>query len=88
MNLEHAVIYTAQRAGNEPARFGFVVAKTVGKAVTRNLMRRRLRSIGHELVSNGFAGTDVVVRALPGSEKLPWSSLHEEITTGIQKGAR
>ena len=85
---DHAVVYFAQRAGSEPARFGFVVAKTVGGSVTRNLMRRRMRAIGHELVAGGFTGTDVVVRALPGSEKLSWSSLHEEITTVIERGAR
>ena len=83
---DNAIVYFTRRAGHEPARFGFVVAKTVGNAVTRNLMRRRLRSIGHELVANGYASTDVVVRALPGSEKLSWSSLHEEITTVIEKG--
>ena len=88
MTTDHAVVYFAKRAGSEPARFGFVVAKTVGGSVTRNLMRRRLRSIGHELVAGGFTGTDVVVRALPGSEKLSWSSLHEEITSGIQRGIR
>ena len=88
VTTDHAIVYFAQRAGSEPARFGFVVAKTVGGSVTRNLMRRRLRSIGHELVAGGFTGTDVVVRALPGSEKLSWSSLHEEITSGIQRGIR
>ena len=88
VTTDHAIVYFAQRAGSEPARFGFVVAKTVGGSVTRNLMRRRLRSIGHELVSNGFTATDVVVRALPGSEKLSWSSLHQEIISGIQKGTK
>ena len=88
VTTDHAIVYFAQRAGSEPARFGFVVAKTVGGSVTRNLMRRRLRSIGHELVTDGLTGTDVVVRPLPGSEKLSWSSLHEEITTGIQRGTK
>lgn len=88
VTTDHAIVYFSQRAGSEPARFGFVVAKTVGGSVTRNLMRRRLRSIGHELVSAGLTGTDVVVRPLPGSEKLSWSSLHQEITSGIQRGTK
>ena len=88
VTTDHAIVYFAQRAGSEPARFGFVVAKTVGGSVTRNLLRRRLRSIAHELVAQGVDGTDIVVRPLPGSEKLSWSSLHEEITSGIQKGIR
>ena len=88
LSTEHAILYFAPRASNQPARFGFVVAKSVGGAVTRNLMRRRLRAVGHELIGRGYTATDVVVRALPGSEKLSWTSLHQEITTGIEKGAR
>ena len=83
----HAVLYFAPRAADQPARFGFVVAKTVGGAVTRNLMRRRMRAIASELLERGYRSTDVVVRALPGSEKLSWASLHEEISTGIERGA-
>lgn len=86
VTTSHAVVYLAQRAGQDPARFGFVVARTVGGSVTRNLMRRRLRTIGHELIGGGYRGTDVVVRALPGSEKLSWSNLHEEIISSIQRG--
>ena len=87
LSTAHAVFYFAPRSADEPARFGFVVAKSVGGAVTRNLMRRRLRAIGHEFVERGYRSTDVVVRALPGSEKLSWTSLHEEISTGIERGA-
>lgn len=82
------MLYFSERAAAEPARFGFVVAKSVGGAVTRNLMRRRLRSIGHELVGKGYGAMDLVVRALPGSEKLSWDSLHQEIYQGIERGAR
>ena len=88
LSTEHAVLYFAPRDPEQPARFGFVVAKTVGNAVTRNLMRRRLRAVGHELVGDGYTATDVVVRALPGSEKLSWASLHQEISTGIERGVR
>jgi ribonuclease P protein component len=88
LSTEHSVLYFAHRDVGEPARFGFVVAKSVGGAVTRNLMRRRLRAIGHELLGRGYSSTDVVVRALPGSEKLSWASLHEEISTGIERGTK
>ena len=87
LSTEHAVLYFAPRDPGQPARFGFVVAKSVGGAVTRNLMRRRLRAIGAEALVRGCTATDVVVRALPGSEKLSWTSLHQEISTGIERGA-
>ena len=82
----HAVVYFADRAGAQPARFGFVVSKAVGGSVTRNLLRRRLRAISHELVESGTSGTDIVVRALPGSGQLDWTTLHLEIATAITKG--
>ena len=82
----HAVVYFADRVSAYPARFGFVVSKAVGGSVTRNLLRRRLRAIGAELVGSGTTGTDIVVRALPGSGQLDWATLHHEIVTSITKG--
>ena len=82
----HAIVYLADRTSAAPTRFGFVVSKAVGGSVTRNLLRRRLRTIGRELVDTGIAGTDIVVRALPGSGQLDWSTLHHEIVTAITKG--
>ncbi|BDZ48684.1 ribonuclease P protein component [Frondihabitans sucicola] len=67
-------------------RFGFIVAKTVGNAVVRNTVRRRLKAIAHEKLSVLPQGTDVVIRALPGSIEVPWSTLLEEITEVIDKG--
>ena len=82
----HAVVYFADRVSASPARFGFVVSKAVGGSVTRNLLRRRLRAIGSELVATGTSGTDIVVRALPGSGQLDWATLHHEIATVVAKG--
>ncbi|HEY2643059.1 MAG TPA: ribonuclease P protein component, partial [Galbitalea sp.] len=45
----HALLYVAARASDEPTRVGFIVSKTVGNAVARNLVTRRLRSIGHDV---------------------------------------
>jgi ribonuclease P protein component len=50
-----------------PARAGFVVPKTVGGAVERNRVRRRLRHLMRERLAALPAGTAVVVRALPGA---------------------
>jgi ribonuclease P protein component len=85
---EHAIVYVADREPGEASRFGFVVARSVGNAVVRNHLRRQLRAIAHELVSRGFGGADVVVRALPGIERVGWDSLHGEISLAIMKGAR
>jgi ribonuclease P protein component len=82
----HAVVYLHPRTSGEPTRFGFIVAKTVGNAVTRNLVRRRLRSIGRDVLATHAVGTDIVIRALPGSPEVSWANLHDEISTSIDRG--
>jgi ribonuclease P protein component len=84
----HAIVYVQPRDATEPARFGFIVGKNVGGAVQRNLVRRRLRSIGRDLVSAGTSGRDVVVRALPGADQVPWDTLHSEIADVVTGSGR
>ena len=77
-----------KRPGSEPSRFGFIVTKAVGGAVTRNLVRRRLRSVSRDILPTVPAGTDIVMRALPGSDQVPWATLHAEIAEGLGRRAR
>jgi ribonuclease P protein component len=79
----HAVIYLTRRGDDEPSRFGFIVGKNVGGAVTRNLVRRRLRSIARSLLDGHATGADIVVRALPGVGQLGWDTLQSEITDAV-----
>ena len=76
---------TPERPGSEPSRFGFIVTKAVGGAVVRNLVRRRLRSVSRDLLPTMPVGADVVMRALPGSDRVPWATLHAEIEQGLGK---
>lgn len=79
VSSEHLVIYLKRDEAAPHARFGFVVAKTVGGAVKRNLVKRRLREISRELMPELGAQLSVVVRALPGSAELDWNKLREEL---------
>jgi ribonuclease P protein component len=74
-----AVYYRLEREASDPIRFGFIVSRAVGGAVERNLMRRRMRSVGRQFVDAGALGSDVVVRALPGSAQHDWASLSADM---------
>lgn len=94
VNSDHLVIYLKRDEALAFSRFGFVVAKTIGGAVKRNLVKRRLRAIAREvLVSQDLAQAtseknqkfDVVVRALPASAELEWNKLRAEMLASIDK---
>lgn len=79
------VIYLKRDLGNPQARFGFVVAKTVGNAVTRNLVKRRLRVLARNSLSQIPAGTSIVVRALPAASSADWNKLSTEFTSAMER---
>jgi len=63
----HLLVPSTQRTRSGPAeepRVGFVVSKAVGPAVTRNLVKRRLRHLARERVASLPADGMLVVRAL------------------------
>jgi ribonuclease P protein component len=78
-----AVYYRLERGVTEPLRFGFIVARSVGGAVERNLVRRRMRAVGREIVDAGGTGADIVVRALPGSAQQGWASLSADMHAAL-----
>ena len=75
----HTVSYLRSRESSTDARFGFIVSKKVGTAVRRNLVRRRLKAVCHEVLGNGVSVVDVVVRALPGAAEAEWGELRAEV---------
>jgi ribonuclease P protein component len=88
-STEHLVVNVVSQPSTEAAsRFGFVVSKAVGGAVTRNLVKRRLRHISRELVAQIPASLDVVVRAQPGAGELPWNRLREEAIEAVTAAAK
>lgn len=81
----HTLVYTFHRREAVESRFGFIVSKAVGNAVTRNLIRRRLKSVCFLLAPTLGSSTDVVIRALPGADKATWNELHGELVTALGK---
>lgn len=67
------------------ARFGFIISKAVGNAVTRNLVRRRMKTIVDRRMSAGFTDADVVFRALPASAGASFALLESEMNTALDR---
>lgn len=82
----NTLTYLQRREAQGVTRFGFIVAKNVGPAVTRNRVRRRLKAVGYELLPTMPSGWDVVVRALPASAAATWDTLRGELTQSVIKG--
>lgn len=84
VSTAHLVVYLKRVPGTAQARFGFVVSKAVGGAVTRNLVKRRLRNLVRlHLLSSGSANLDLVIRALPGADQLDWNKLGAELLDAV-----
>jgi len=66
-------------------RVGFVVARSVGSAVVRNQVRRRLRHLMRARLAGLPAGVDVVIRANPASAGLPSSALAPQLDRSLEK---
>jgi ribonuclease P protein component len=65
------LIVHAATSEADSVRVGFVVGGTVGNAVTRNRVRRRLRHLAAAEVPRTPQPVDVVVRALPRAATAP-----------------
>ena len=65
------------------ARAGFVVSKSVGNAVTRNKVRRRLRHLVRPRLTDLPDGTVLVVRALPSSATASFESLGADLDAAL-----
>ena len=70
---------------HRPLKIGFSVAKKIGKAHTRNLIKRRLRAIMRDIVPNLPNDYNVVIIAKVGIETMAFGSLKSELRMLINK---
>jgi ribonuclease P protein component len=78
----------ASSESEAPPRVGFVVGKAVGNAVTRNLVKRRLRHLVRERLGSLPASADVVVRALPAAALASYVDLGVDLDAAVRRLAR
>ncbi|GAB5078310.1 hypothetical protein ARTHROSP310_14510 [Arthrobacter sp. AD-310] len=78
------MLYAAAIAADEPSRIGFIVSKSVGNAVVRNLVKRRLREAGAASLREHGTGFAIVVRALPASASASWDQLLNDYNAALE----
>ncbi|SEQ50321.1 ribonuclease P protein component [Arthrobacter sp. OV608] len=78
------MLYAAAIAADEPSRIGFIVSKSVGNAVVRNLVKRRLREAGAASLREYGTGFAIVVRALPASASASWEQLLSDYNAALE----
>lgn len=84
--MVHVMLPTEDATG--PVRAGFVVPKSVGGAIVRNKVKRRLRHLVRDQLGQLPAGTDLVVRALPGAADRTYPQLAADLRAALAVATR
>lgn len=71
---------------DDDVRFGFIVSKAVGNAVVRNTVRRRLKAVCNDALTELDPGRDVVIRALTSSADADYATLRAEVLRCLRRG--
>ena len=77
------VVHCRQVPERTGTHVGMVVARTVGNAVVRNKVRRRLRGVVMESQAVLPEATDVVVRALPPAAHASYETLASDFAAAL-----
>jgi ribonuclease P protein component len=85
LSTKSLVIYSSDSpAGDARALVGITVSKSIGKAVTRNKLRRRLAAILHEALVPD-AAMRLLVIARPQASLAAFADLRAELTSALAR---
>jgi ribonuclease P protein component len=79
------VLHLAPGEAAGPVRVGMVVSRAVGGAVVRNRVRRRLRHLVREHLTEVAPTSQVVVRALPASAAASYDDLDRDVARCLRR---
>jgi ribonuclease P protein component len=71
--------------GDGGPKVGLVVAKSVGSAVQRHRVARRLRHVAHAVIADLDPADRVVIRALPSSRHAISARLEQQLRTALKR---
>lgn len=75
----------ARDGGSGDPKIGLVVSKSVGSAVDRHRVARKLRHVARGVLDELHAGDQVVIRALPGSSRAVSARLEQELRKALSR---
>ena len=82
------VIHARQGGEASPTKIGLIISKSVGSAVQRHRVARRLRHVARAVLKD-FDGPDgsarVVIRALPSSRHAISAQLEQQLRSGLRR---
>ena len=70
---------------HRPLKIGFSISKKIGKAHTRNLIKRRLRAIVREFIPTLPDNYNIVFIAKAGIDEISFADMKSQVETLIQK---
>ncbi|MGK2879270.1 MAG: ribonuclease P protein component [Mycobacterium sp.] len=79
------VVHALRDDSSEGPRIGLVVAKSVGTAVQRHQVARRLRHVARTLVPELDPAGRIVIRALPSSRHAISPRLERQLRKGLRR---
>jgi ribonuclease P protein component len=80
------IIVHVRRAGaRDGPRLGLIIAKSVGSAVERHRVARRLRHVSRTMLGGLDLSDQVVIRALPGSRCASSARFEQQLRKGLRR---
>ena len=83
ISTKSIIIYTSDPLpGDSSSLVGITVSKSIGKAVLRNKLRRRIAAIVHEALAL-YSAKRLLVVARSQAAQTPFHELHSEVTSAL-----
>ena len=87
-SVQPDLVVHARRSDDDAAggpKIGLVVAKSVGSAVERHRVARRLRHVARNVIADLEPADRVVIRALPSSRNAISARLEQQLRTALRR---
>jgi len=86
LTTAHLTIYCSDVLPGDPASLvGISVSKSIGNAVVRNKLRRRLAAIVHDALAQ-TAAMRLLVIPRPGAADVAFAALRDDVTSALARG--